>query len=166
METDQIIRTLIGWVVMALAISFAYKCYRASVEGKLTYWQGFLPISLVSPLLVHVPAKEGTLVKETTGMWVHLIMGPFFLILSVVLMAMGADLAGFAGTDTLNLILGGGNPLAPPSIVYNKNYNFSFPILQRTANKFIKSVNSYSVPIQDKDKLPGYQDYQDPNRQQ
>src|SRR5271154_823409 len=125
MEYAQIIiKIVIGWVVMILGGSFGYKCYRAAIQGKLTYWSGFLPFSLVSPFLVHSKAKEGTLVKDTTGLWVHLFMGPLFFVLCALLIAIGADLAGFHGTETLNLILGAGNPSAPPAIVYNKNYSF------------------------------------------
>ena len=157
MENVQlIVKIVIGWVIIILGGSFAWKCYRAVVQGKLTYWQGFLPLSIISPLLVHIKAKENTLLKDTTGLWVHLLMGPLFFVLSILFLAVGADLVGFAGTDTLNLILGGGNPTAPPVIVYSKNYTFRFPIFVRVANKFRKSVNSVFIPLAEKDKYPGY----------
>lgn len=156
--TQIIIKIVIGWVLMILGGSFAWKCYRALVQGKLTYWQGFLPFSIISPLLVHTKVKEGTLLKDTTGLWVHLLMGPVFFILSTLFLAIGADLAGFPGTDTLNLILGCGNPTAPPAIVYNKNYSFSFPIFVRAAHKFEKSINTVIIPLKEKDRPPGYRE--------
>jgi len=148
-----IIKIVIGWVLMILGGSFAWKSIRAAVQGKLTYWSGFLPITVLSPFFVHSKAKDGTLIKDATGLWVHFLMGPVFLVLSALFIAIGADLAGFPGTDTLNLIIGGGNPTAPPAIVYNKNYNFRFPIFSRVGHKLLQSLNTFVVPINEKDKL-------------
>ena len=138
---------------MILGGSFGWKCYRAATQGKLTYWSGFLPISVISPFICHTSARKGTLVKDTTGLWVHLLMSPLFLILSVLCLAIGADLTGLPGTDTLNLIAGHGNPTAPPVIIYNKNYNFTFPIFARMGGRFDKSLHSNVIPLNDKEKL-------------
>ncbi len=152
-QVELIAKIMVGWVLMILGFSFGYKCFRAAVYGKMTYWSGFLPISIISPFFVHIPARPGTLIKETTGLWVHFLIGPIFLICAVLLLALGGDLAGFPGTDTLNLIIGGGNPLAPPAIIYNKNNGFSFPIFSRVAGKFGKSFNTVLIPLSEDSKL-------------
>ena len=155
----------IGIIVTLLGISFAYRFYRACVLGKVNYWAGFLPISIISPLLIHTlpppPPPTGkrstgtnkkvlpkrTLIREATGLWVHIIMAPLFLILSIVFLTAGFDLMGLPGTDALNYLLNGGNRLAPRAVTYDKRYTFQFPIFIRAINKFGKNVDTAQIPL-------------------
>jgi hypothetical protein len=155
---------VIGIIVILLGISFAYRFIRASVLGKVNYWAGFLPISIVSPLLIHIPpppsppvGKRSTgvhpvtgkrsLIREATGFWVHIVMGPIFLILSILFLTAGFDLVGLPGSETLNLILNGGNRLAPTAVTYDKRYTFQFPIFVRALKKFGKNVDTAQIPL-------------------
>jgi hypothetical protein len=155
---------IIGIIVTLLGISFAYRFYRACVLGKVNYWTGFLPITIISPLLIHglppsaqPPKKQSssknaaptkrTLIRETSGIWVHFVIAPIFLIFSILFLTAGSDLMGLPGTETLNYLLNGGNPLAPIAVTYDKRYTFQFPILVRAMKKFGKNVNTAQIPL-------------------
>jgi len=140
---------LIGIVVFLIGCSFAYKFVRACVFGKFDYWAGFLPISIFSPLFVHAPPPKGkrTLVRETSGLWVHLFIGPLFLVLSILAITAGCDLMGLSGTDTLNYILTGGNRMAPLAVTYDKRFTFQFPFLVRTAKRLGRIMGGAQIPL-------------------
>jgi len=155
---------IIGIIVTLLGISFVYRFYRAVILGKVNYWTGFLPITLVSPLLIHVPPPPSpqvgkrsdgidpvtgkrTLIREAQGLWVHLIMGPIFLIFSILFLDAGCDLMGLPGTDTLNYLLNGGNKFAPIAVSYDKRYTFQFPIFVRAFKKLGKNVDTAQIPL-------------------
>jgi hypothetical protein len=161
---------VIGIIVTLLGLSFAYRFYRACILGKVNYWAGFLPITIVSPFLFHAvpppspaPGKRSTgihpvtgkrsLIREAAGLWVHLIMGPLFLILSVLFLSAGCDLMGLPGTDTLNYVLNGGNKLAPMAVTYDKRYTFQFPLFVRALKKFGKRADGAQIPLPSDKKL-------------
>ena len=43
---------IVGVVFMLLGCSFMYKAFLAMIRGKLTYWDGFLPLTLLSPFTI------------------------------------------------------------------------------------------------------------------
>ncbi len=156
---------LIGIVLILLGVSFAFKFVRACVLGKLDYWSGFLPFSIISPFFVHTVAPppplpshakvkdkladkgKRSLVKEVSGIWIHTVVGPIFLVVSVLLLTAGFDLVGLPGSDTLNFIMNGGNPTAPRAVVYDKRYTFKFPILERSMKKVGRKMNHAQIPL-------------------
>lgn len=144
----------LGIVLIVLGLSFAYKCFQASVLGKVTYWTGFLPFTIISPFLIHLPASKRSLIRETQALWVYVVMGPLFFVASMLLIEAGFDIAGLPGTDTVNLLVNGGNKLRPPAITFDKrHYKYEFPILNRNGEQLMEKINKYNVPLADKDKL-------------
>lgn len=166
---------VIGLIVTLFGLSFAYRCFRACVLGKVNYWSGFQgggffekaifgPLSFLSMLLIHTPpppspqlGKRSTgidpktgkrsLERETSGLWVHLIMGPIFLILSVLFLAAGCDFMGLPGTETLNFVMNGGNRLAPTAVAYDKRFTFQFPVIVRALKKFGTNMDKAQIPL-------------------
>ncbi len=159
------ISLIIGIIVTLLGISFAYRCYRACVSGKINYWAGFLPLSIISLVLIHTPPPPSpvvgkkrpvnrddpppkrTLIREAQGLWVHFIMGPIYFAIAVLFIAAGCDLMGLPGIDTLNYLLNGGNKFAPVAITYDKRYHFQFPIFVRAMERFGKNINTVEIPL-------------------
>ncbi len=150
---ELMLHIFIGLLVLVLGCSFAYKCFQAAVLGKMTYWSGFLPLSVFSPLFTHLPAAKNSLVKETSGLWVHLLMGPIFFIISILMLCAGADLVGLPGTDSLNYIINGGDQDAPLAVTYDKRYTFRFPFLVRAGTKLGLYLNNVQFAIRDKDRM-------------
>ncbi len=170
MNFERFIPIATGGVLVLLGISFAFKFVRASVMGRLDYWSGFLPISIISPIFVHTtapppintltkpklstePPPKKTLIKEASGLWVHLVIGPLFLVLSVLLLSAGFDQMGLPGTDTLNFILNGGDTAAPLAVTYDKKYTFQFPCLVRAMKRFGRRMNSAQIPLPSNQRL-------------
>jgi hypothetical protein len=139
----------IGVCLMVLGLSFAYKFYLAAVLGRLSYWTGFLPITIVSPFLVHVPGSKRSLVRKTQGLWVHLLMGPVFLIVSALCLTAGAEFCGLPGLLTLNYILRGGDESKPYPVTFNKHTGFTFPLLEKSSKTIGERLNK--AKIKDKD---------------
>ncbi|MFN8555011.1 MAG: hypothetical protein U0103_26375 [Candidatus Obscuribacterales bacterium] len=75
--SDQV-ALVVGILLMVLGVSFIYKAYQAGIQGRLMYWEGFLPFTLISPFLLHLPAGKRSLVKPAEGLWVHAVMAPIF----------------------------------------------------------------------------------------
>jgi hypothetical protein len=153
--------TLDAWQETALAValiviglSFAFKFFRAVILGKLWYWTGFLPFTLISPFVILWHGSKRSLIREAQGFWVYVLMGPIFLILSILLIEAGLDLFGVPATDSINYVINGGNTLRPPAIRFDKQrYAYSFPFLVRGGGQFVEKINKYSVPLSEKDKL-------------
>lgn len=120
----------VGIFLMALGVSFVYKSYVAMIKGKVKYWQGFLPITLVSPFFIHLPTGKRSLIKETEGLWVHMILGPLFMLTAVLCGCAGADLAGMPGTKSLNMVLRGGKAGAD-LVTFDTEYGYRFPVVNR-----------------------------------
>jgi hypothetical protein len=140
--------------LVALGLSFAWKFIQASIFGKVTYWTGFLPFTLISPFLIHLPSKKGSLIREAQGMWVYAIMAPSFFVLSILSIEAGCDIAGLPGTDTINWVVNRGDSLKAPAIVFDKtHFRYSFPMLARDGKLVMEKINKYNVQMADKDKL-------------
>jgi hypothetical protein len=140
-----------GIVLMVLGVSFIYKAYLAMVKGRLKYWDGFLPFTIVSPFILHLPTSKRSLVKETEGLWVHFIFGPIFMFTAVLCICAGADIAYLPGTATLNLVLNGGKAGAD-KITFDRHYGYKFPILAKAGPVFAKLFAS-QAGLQNKEKL-------------
>src|ERR1700677_3291640 len=102
------VQLLVGVLLMVLGISFIWKAFQAMIKGRVKYWDGFLPFTIISPWIVHLPAGKNSLIKWNEGLWVHLIMGPLFMFSAILCICAGADLTTLPGTATLNLVLNGG----------------------------------------------------------
>ena len=146
------ITVFIGILLMVLGCSFAYKTVQAGVMGRVLYWSGFLPMTIVSPFFTHLPPGEKSLIKSAEGVWVHLLMGPIFAIVTVLCFCAGADMVGLPGTNTLNFILNAGNETRPISVSFDKHRGYKFPMLDRAGKQFMKLMSG-QYKISDKDKL-------------
>lgn len=139
-----------GVLIMILGVSFAWKAFQAMVKGKLKYWEGFLPFTLISLFTLHGPSGKRSLIKETEGLWVHMVMGPIYLITSVLVLCAGADIANLPGTMLLNTVLQGGK--AGTAISFDKHYGYKFPILARALPVF-KKLFSSEADLKNSDRL-------------
>jgi hypothetical protein len=137
---DPVWSKVVGVILIVLSFSFAYKTYLALIKGRLLYWDGFLPATILSPWILHLPPKnpKNSLSKYKEAMWVHVVMGPVFLISSLLCLGAGIDLIGLPGTRMINLAIAGGKEGRPPAIVFDKKSGYRFPIIPRTANQLGK----------------------------
>jgi hypothetical protein len=144
----------LGLLLVVLGCSFAYKFFLATVFGRVSYWTGFLPLTLLSPFFIHIPGSKRSLIRYSQGLWVNLLMGPVFLILSVLLIAAGIDIAGFPGTDSLNFLLNHGEKGRSPSIIFDKTHHvYRFPFLDRSYKLAKETFDKWQVPLAEKEKL-------------
>ncbi len=142
---------LVGVLLMVLGVSFSWKAFQAIIKGRVKYWDGFLPFTLVSPWLLHLPEKKNSLIKWTEGLWVHLIMGPLFMISAILCLCAGADLTTLPGTATLNLIINGGKA-GNDAVTFDKHVGYHFPIVAR-AMPILKKIASGQMGVKNQDKL-------------
>jgi hypothetical protein len=144
----------IGMAIILLGLSFAYKTYQASILGKCTYWTGFLPLTVISPWITHLPASsKRSLTKTAQGLWVHMVMGPIFLVCSVLCFAAGAELMGLPGISTLNYILVGGNSGRAAAVAFNKHTGYRFPFLERSGETLGKRIDKAQMGIKADDEM-------------
>ncbi len=144
--SEPIVRIILGLLVIAVGISFIWKGWLASVLGRFTYWSGFLPFTIISPWLVHLPQGKRSLIKTKEGMLAHMVMGPSFFLCAVLCICAGADLVGWPGTYYLNLVINGGDTSKPTSISFNeRNGKYDFPLLKRASAKFYHQVFEHRV---------------------
>lgn len=141
----------IGVLCIILGFSFLYKGWNAVVLGRIQYWAGFLPLTIISPWFIHLPAKENSLVKNKEGLFNHVIVGPLFFLTAVPLIVLGTDLCGLPGAASLNFIVNGGDKSKPASILYSPPLNYQFPIAIRAGKQIDKIFNT--------------QIYEDPHKQ-
>ncbi len=127
-----------GIFLMVIGISFAYKTYVAGIQGRVMYWEGFLPFTLMSPFLLHLPGGKKSLIKPAEGLWVHAVMAPIFMVLSILCFAAGADYAGLPGVSTLNVAMNGFKWGRADSIIFNRRTGYQFPIIPRSAKTLAK----------------------------
>jgi hypothetical protein len=142
----------VGVFLMVLGCSFFYKAVIATVKGRVDYWAGFLPFTILSIFVLHLPKGKNSLVKTSEGLWVHAIMSPLFFICALFCLVAGAEYAGLPGTQVLNIALSGGKFGHPDSVVFNKRTGFRFPIVARNAPTFMKLFNS-QMGLSEKDAL-------------
>ncbi len=153
MSSDQI-SMIIGILVVILGCVYAHKAWMAGVQGKIWYWQGFLPFTLVSPWIVIFPPKENSLCKVKEAMWIHLVMGPAFLISALVMISSGLDLTGLPGTEYVNSFFTMGTPDKTPIIVFDKKrYSLRFPAVVKTGQKAAKMFFDLNMKLKGEDDL-------------
>ena len=143
---------VLPWLLLLLGASFLYKAVLAIFWGRTRYWHGFIPISIISPVFIHLPASERSPIKTTHQWWVHILLGPLFLFLGLGCFATGADLLGWEGTKSVNRILtlgqdhvtdknGKVRPVKP-LIVFDRERGYSFPMFKRLKKHFVKIFNT------------------------
>ncbi len=137
-QMSEPVALIVGILLMVIGISFGYKAYQAGIQGRVMYWEGFLPFTLISPFLLHLPAGKRSLVKPAEGMWVHAVMAPIFGVLSVLCLAAGADYTGLPGVSTLNVAMNGFKWGGPISVIFNRRTGYQFPIIPRTGKQLAK----------------------------
>lgn len=142
----------VGIFLMVLGCSFFYKACIATVKGRVDYWAGFLPFTILSIFCLHLPKSKNSLVKTSEGLWVHAVMSPLFFVCSLFCLVAGAEYAGLPGTQVLNIALSGGKFGHPDSVVFNKRTGFRFPIIARNAPTIAKIFNS-QMGLSEKDQL-------------
>jgi hypothetical protein len=134
-----------GILLMVLGLSFGYKFIEASFMGRVNYWGGlekvhwlFHPITMFfTPFFVHTKPKDTNLIKTRTAGYVHLVWGPLFFLLSLMLMVSGADFLSLPGTAVMNFVLTCGRHDIPQAIVYQPPPangmlgTYKFPILKK-----------------------------------
>jgi hypothetical protein len=136
---------------MLVGISFGCKFFLAAIKGRMRYWSGFMPLTVASPFLLHTPMmSKRSLIKETEGLWVHLLMAPVFLILATLCLGAGADLAGLPGTATVNYLLSAGK--GGQDIVFDPHQGYKFPILAK-AGPVLSRVFGGKMTVEEKDSL-------------
>lgn len=150
-QINPVVMAVLPWLLLALGGSFIYKSVLATFWGRTRYWHGFLPISLVSPLFLHLPSSPRSPVKTTHQWWVHILLGPLFLFLGLGCLASGADLLGWEGTKSVNKILtlgqdhvvdrNGKTRAVKPLIVFDRDRGYSFPGFHRLRKHFVKVFN-------------------------
>jgi hypothetical protein len=135
---------VVGILLMLLGSSFLYKAAMAGTRGTMQYWSGFLPLSLISPFVLHLPASKNSLVKRAEGLWVYLLMAPLFGFTAFFCLMAGAEFAGMPAVNTFNQAVHGGRAGAPV-ILFSASKGFSFPVLGSTpVSNLMKALN---IPI-------------------
>lgn len=140
----------IGVMLIIIGCSFFYKMWQAMVKGRVQYWSGFLPITIISPWLIHGPQGKRSLIKEAEGLWVHMIFGPIFLITTVLTLGAGCDLAGLPGTKLLNYLLTGGK--GNIAVEFDRHTGYRFPIFNKVG-PVLAHIFSTEVGMKEKDAL-------------
>lgn len=139
---SQPVALVFGIFLMVLGISFAYKTYSAGIQGRVMYWEGFLPFTLISPFILHIPGGKKSLIKPAEGLWVHAVMAPIFGVLAILCFAAGADYAGLPGVASLNVAMNGFKWGRADSIVFNRRTGYQFPIIPRSAKTLAKIMGA------------------------
>lgn len=153
MSQDQI-NMLVGILLMLMGCVYIHKGYMAFIKGKMWYWQGFLPFTLISPWVCVLPPKENSLIKVKEAMWVHAFFGPIFFFSAVVALSCGADLANLPGTKTVNAGFTYFLPDKTPFIVFTKrNYNVQFPAIVSNSKKLAKLFFGNTLGLKSQDDL-------------
>lgn len=141
----------VGVALMVLGVSFFYKTVIALVNGRMTYWTGFLPLTIISPFLVHLPGSKNSLIRYAEGMWVVAVMAPIFLVLSVLCALSGAEYAGMPAVECINSALHGGTD-GSAVIAFSKTRGFAFPLLAHSTPA-LKRVFGSSINLDQKQEI-------------
>lgn len=139
-----------GVLLICLGLIYAYKFFEASVFGKYTYWDGlrpfgwyFIPLTiLVTPLLAIGKPSEKNLIRTKNAGWVHLIWGPAFFLLSLMMLVAGADFLKLPGTQLMNTVLTCGRHDIPPAITYQPPFTYKFPLLKKARKTVFKILTA------------------------
>ncbi len=146
---------VVGALFLALGLSFVYKGWNATVLGRINYWAGFLPLTIVSPWFIHLPPGKNSLIKQREGLLCHMLIGPLFFLTSAPFLVLGADLLGLQGTNAVNLIINHGDKSQPPAITYSPPINYTFPIAFRAGKKINQIFQTQIYEDPSKSLLPG-----------
>lgn len=154
MSNNPTLTIVIGLVIVLIGCSFTYKFYLASIQGKCAYWTGFLPLTVISPWLIHIPnMSKRSLTKEAQGLWVHLLMGPIFLICAILCFAAGTEIMGLPGIQTLNWVLAGGSPTRAPAVAFDTRNGFRFPFLLRSKDTLGTRISKVKLFVKKGDEM-------------
>lgn len=149
---------VIGALFVILGLSFVYKGWNATVLGRIHYWSGFLPFTIISPWLIHIPPKDPkkSLVKQREGLFCHMVIGPLFFLTAAPFLVLGSDLiTNGNGTNFANLVLNAGDKSKPAAIIYKPPVFYSLPIAGRAGKKIEKIFQSQIYEDESKKLLPG-----------
>ena len=139
--TTPIGKILVGVILLVLGLSFAWKGWMACVMGRFYYWEGFLPFTVISPWLIHLPPSKRSLVKAKEGMLAHIIMGPSFFLCAILALCAGADMIGWPGTTTLNLVINGLDRNKDTAVSFDPDTGrYSFPMLKKSGGKLYTNL--------------------------
>ncbi len=148
---------VLGVILMLVGAGYLFKAYVAIVQGRLWYFSGFLPLTLISPWFVFAPPDERkakSMSKVMDAIWVPIFFGPIFVICSVLCLSAGGDLANLPGTATTNKVLTSWTSDKTPVIVFDKkHYKMQFPAVVKTANRIFGMFFGGKVNINEQDKL-------------
>ncbi|MDZ4834971.1 MAG: hypothetical protein SGJ27_14435 [Candidatus Melainabacteria bacterium] len=131
----------IGILLIILGLSFCYKGWNAMVLGRIHYWSGFLPFTIVSPWFIHLPPSERSLIKTKEGLLCHALIGPLFFLTAIPLIVAGLDLTSLGGTKALNFVLNAGDSSKPEAVRYSPPLNYQFPLAVRASKSIAKLFN-------------------------
>ncbi|MBX9949042.1 MAG: hypothetical protein K2Y39_07760 [Candidatus Obscuribacterales bacterium] len=147
----------LGVILMIMGAGYLFKAFVAIAQGRIWYWTGFLPLTIISPWLIFCPPnerKEKAIAKVKDAIWAPIFFGPVFTIMGVVCLSAGADMANLPGTSTTNRLLTSWTSDKTPVIVFDKkNYKLQFPAAVKTANKITKIIFGTQAGIKEQDKL-------------
>lgn len=141
----------VGIALMALGVSFFYKAAVALINGRMAYWVGFLPLTIISPFLIHLPGSKNSLIKFAEGMWMIAVMAPIFLVLSVLCALSGAEYAGLPAVERVNTALHGGSD-GSAVIAFSKTRGFAFPLLAHSSPA-LRRVFGSSIRLDEKQEI-------------
>lgn len=146
-----------GVILMIMGAGYLFKAFVAIAQGKIWYWSGFLPLTVISPWLIFCPPnerKEKGIAKVKDAIWAPIFFGPVFTILGIVCLSAGADMANLPGTATTNRLLTSWTSDKTPVIVFDKkHYKMQFPAAMKTAGKISKLIFNTQADIKEQDKL-------------
>jgi hypothetical protein len=131
-----------GVILILLGLFYLFRMYQALVKGKVTYWAGWAPVTLISPWICLVNANPKSLVKSKEGMWVHLFM-------AALAICAGLDLIGLPGVSYLNDAFGGAH--GPKAITFSLRNGYNFPFIGKAVVNFGKAMASGQMGV-DKEK--------------
>jgi len=137
---DNYITILTAVALVVLGLSFFWKAIKALLWGDVSYWTGFLPLTLISPLFIHLPPKKDSLIKTKRAGWVHFALGPLFLFISLALLSAGADQLGLPGSQSLNYMLTMGRSGVEPAISYSPNGGYKLNFINQVKDALYKAA--------------------------
>lgn len=162
------LRLVVGALLIAIGASFVYKSYLASVQGRVRFWIGlenfgilFVPLTWLTPYVIHLPSTDKSLIVERRTLWNHLCYGPFFLIAALMCITSGSDLMNLPGSKIMNFVLTFGRKTMPeydkvtgvtrevpipPAIVYTPPLgdgwigSYKFPLIKRARLTILRTL--------------------------
>lgn len=162
------LRLVVGALLVVIGASFVYKSFLASYHGKVRFWTGlenfgmlFVPITWLTPYVIHLPSSDKSLIVERRSLFHHLLYGPFFLVAALMCITSGSDLMGLPGSKIMNTVLTFGRKTMPqydsvtgitrevpipPAIVYTPPVgdgwigSYKFPLIKRARLTILRTL--------------------------